>query len=393
MPKNMMHKNKGGRSIPSFGLKVSVILCCIIIALSSPVSAIETAAKQAILIDMTTGAVLFEKNADERMPPSSMSKIMTVYKVFERLRDGRLSLNDTFAVSEKAWRKQGSKMFVAVNSRVKVEDLIRGIIVQSGNDATIVVAEGIAGSEDAFAAELNNTAQQLGMTNSNFVNASGWPAEGHETTARDLAKLTLATIVNFPKLYNYYGEKTFTYNGIKQSNRNPTIYRNIGSDGLKTGYTEAAGYGLTASAIRKGRRLILVLNGLASKKSRRTESERLIGWGFREFRNYALFKAGEMVTEAQVWMGEQGRVPLVIEKDLVLTLPRKARRGMKVKVKYEEPVPAPLKKGDNLATLLIEVPGRETLEVLLQAGADVAKLGVASRLGAAIKFILWGESG
>ncbi|MDP6110111.1 MAG: D-alanyl-D-alanine carboxypeptidase family protein, partial [Rhodospirillales bacterium] len=287
----------------------------------------------------------------------------------------------------------GSKMFVAVNSRVKVEDLIRGIIVQSGNDATIVVAEGIAGSEDAFAAELNDTAQQLGMTNSNFVNASGWPAEGHETTARDLAKLTLATIVNFPKLYNYYGEKTFTYNGIKQSNRNPTIYRNIGSDGLKTGYTEAAGYGLTASAIRKGRRLILVLNGLASKKSRRTESERLIGWGFREFRNYALFKAGEMVTEAQVWMGEQGRVPLVIEKDLVLTLPRKARRGMKVKVKYEEPVPAPLKKGDNLATLLIEVPGRETLEVLLQAGADVAKLGVASRLGAAIKFILWGESG
>ncbi len=379
--------------MPSVGRISLAVFFFIFMALTWPASAIESAAKQAILIDMTTGTVLFNKNADERMPPSSMSKIMTIYKVFERLRDGRLSLNDTFAVSEKAWRKKGSKMFVAVNSRVKVEDLIRGIIVQSGNDATIVVAEGIAGSEDAFADELNESAQQLGMTNSHFVNASGWPAEGHETTARDLATLAAATIREFPKLYKYYAEKTFTYNGIKQSNRNPTIYRNIGADGLKTGHTEAAGYGLTASAIRKGRRLILVVNGLASKKARRTESERLIDWGFREFGNYTLFKAGETVTEAQVWMGDLGRIPLVIEKDLVLTLPRKARRGMKVKVKYEEPIPAPLKKGDKLATLSVEVPGETTLDVPLVAGADVAKLGIVSRLGAAIKFILWGESG
>ncbi|MBT4588211.1 MAG: D-alanyl-D-alanine carboxypeptidase [Rhodospirillaceae bacterium] len=354
--------------------------------------ALETLGKQVILLDITTGTVLFEKNADELMTPSSMSKIMTVYKLFERLKKGGLSLTDTFSVSEKAWRKKGSKMFVRVNSRVKVEDLIRGIIVQSGNDATIVVAEGLSGSEGAFADDLNETAKSLGMKNSNFVNASGWPDPGHETTARDLSKLAIATIKNFPDFYHYYGEKTFTYNGIKQGNRNPTIYRNIGADGLKTGHTEAGGYGLTTSAIRKDRRLVLVINGLPSKKARSVESERLLDWGFREFNNYALFKAGESVTNAQVWMGDKGVVPLLIQKELTLTLPRKARRGMKVKVAMKEPVSAPINKGDVLATLKIEIPDRKILEIPLVAGANVGQLGMFSRLGAAVKFVLWGES-
>ena len=355
-------------------------------------SALETLGKQAILIDATTGTILFSKNPDERMTPSSMSKIMTIYKLFERLKDGELSLTDKFSVSEKAWRKQGSKMFVAVNSRVTIEDLIRGIIVQSGNDATIVVAEGLSGSEGAFADEMNETAKQLNMTNSNFINASGWPDPDHETTARDLAKLTVATVKNFPDLYRYYGEKTFTYNGIKQGNRNPAIYRNIGADGLKTGHTEAGGYGLTVSAIRKNRRLILVINGLPTKKSRAVESERILDWGFREFNNYALFKAGETVTEAQIWLGEHGSVPLLIERDLILTLPRKVRRGMKVKVAMETPVPAPVKKGDVLATLKVELPGRPTMKIPLVSGADIGQLGVFSRLGAAVKYVLWGES-
>ena len=355
-------------------------------------SALETLGKQVILIDVTTGTILFSKNPDERMTPSSMSKIMTVYKLFERLKDGELSLTDKFLVSEKAWRKQGSKMFVAVNSRVTIEDLIRGIIVQSGNDATIVVAEGLSGSEGAFADEMNETAKQLNMTNSNFINASGWPDPDHETTARDLAKLTVATVKNFPDLYRYYGEKTFTYNGIKQGNRNPAIYRNIGADGLKTGHTEAGGYGLTVSAIRKNRRLILVINGLPTKKSRAVESERILDWGFREFNNYALFKAGETVTEAQIWMGEHGSVPLLIERDLIITLSRKVRRGMKVKVAMETPVPAPVKKGDVLATLKVELPGRPTMKIPLVSGADIGQLGVFSRLGAAVKYVLWGES-
>lgn len=354
--------------------------------------ALETLAKQVVLLDMTTGTVLFSKNADALMTPSSMSKIMTVYKLFERLKDGSLSLTDTFSVSEKAWRKKGSKMFVRVKSRVKIEDLIRGIIVQSGNDATIVVAEGLSGSEAAFADELNKTAKKLGMTNSNFVNASGWPDPGHLTTARDLAKLAVATIKDFPSFYHYYSEKSFTYNGIKQGNRNPTIYRNIGADGLKTGHTEAGGYGLTTSSIRKDRRLILVINGLPSKKARATEPERLLDWGFREFKNYKLFKAGETITNVKVWMGDSGSIPILIKKDLVLTLQRHVRKGMKVKVVVNSPVSAPITKGDVLGILKIETPNHKSLEFPLVSGVSVKKLGLFSKLGAGIEYVLWGET-
>ena len=354
--------------------------------------ALETLAKQVVLLDMTTGTVLFSKNADALMTPSSMSKIMTVYKLFERLKDGSLSLTDTFSVSEKAWRKKGSKMFVRVKSRIKIEDLIRGIIVQSGNDATIVVAEGLSGSEAAFADELNKTAKKLGMTNSNFVNASGWPDPGHLTTARDLAKLAVATIKDFPSFYHYYSEKSFTYNGIKQGNRNPTIYRNIGADGLKTGHTEAGGYGLTTSSIRKDRRLILVVNGLPSKKARATEPERLLDWGFREFKNYKLFKAGETITNVKVWMGDSGSIPILIKKDLVLTLQRHVRKGMKVKVVVNSPVSAPITKGDVLGILKIETPNHKSLEFPLVSGVSVKKLGLFSKLGAGIEYVLWGET-
>ena len=369
-----------------FGLVASL-------ALAAPGMAIELSASQAILIDFQTGEVLFEKDADLAMTPSSMSKIMTVYKIFERLKDGRLQLTDSFAVSEKAWRKKGSKMFVAVNSRVKVEDLIRGIGVQSGNDASIVVAEGLAGSEDAFAAELNETARELGMGNSNFVNASGWPDADHRTTARDLAKLALATIRNFPDYYHYYSEQSFSYNGIKQGNRNPLIYRDVGADGLKTGHTEAGGFGLTASAIRGGRRLVAVLNGMPTKKARGRDAERLMDWGFREFNNYTLFEKGAKVSTAPVWMGAAGSVALVLPDSLTLSLPVKARRKMVVKVAMNSPVPAPVKKGDQLARLKIEMPGRAPMEFPLLAGEDVERLGAISRLAAALRFILFGEAG
>ncbi|MBT3551078.1 MAG: D-alanyl-D-alanine carboxypeptidase [Rhodospirillaceae bacterium] len=369
-----------------FGLVASL-------ALAAPGMAIELSASQAILIDFQTGEVLFEKDADLAMTPSSMSKIMTVYKIFERLKDGRLQLTDSFAVSEKAWRKKGSKMFVAVNSRVKVEDLIRGIVVQSGNDASIVVAEGLAGSEDAFAAELNETARELGMGNSNFVNASGWPDADHRTTARDLAKLALATIRNFPDYYHYYSEQSFSYNGIKQGNRNPLIYRDVGADGLKTGHTEAGGFGLTASAIRGGRRLVAVLNGMPTKKARGRDAERLMDWGFREFNNYTLFEKGAKVSTAPVWMGAAGSVALVLPDSLTLSLPVKARRKMVVKVAMNSPVPAPVKKGDQLARLKIEMPGRAPMEFPLLAGEDVERLGAISRLAAALRFILFGEAG
>jgi D-alanyl-D-alanine carboxypeptidase (penicillin-binding protein 5/6) len=350
-------------------------------------------AKQAILIDFQTGQVLFEKNADERMTPSSMSKMATVYLAFQRLKEGCLSLEDTFPVSEKAWRKQGSKMFVALNSRVKTEDLLRGIIVQSGNDACIVIAEGLAGTEDAFARELTDLAHSLGMTGTNLVNASGWPDPNHYSTARDLSTLAIATIRNFPEYYPYYSEKNFVYNGIKQGNRDPLLYKDTGADGLKTGHTEDGGYGLTASAVRNGRRLVMVINGLSSMKERGSEGEKLMDYGFREFNNYTLFTANATVGEAPVWLGTEAKVPLVLKNELTVTLPIKSRKDMVVKTIYDSPIQAPIEQGAKIATLRIEAPDRPVMELPLVAGKSVEKLGMVSRLGAALRHIVWGENG
>ncbi|MFQ5985005.1 MAG: D-alanyl-D-alanine carboxypeptidase family protein [Alphaproteobacteria bacterium] len=360
-------------------------------ALARPAAAIETTARQAILVDATTWTVLLERNADELMAPASMSKVMTVYMVFERLAEGSLSLDDRFLVSKKAWQKGGSKMFVEAGNQVSVEDLLRGIIVQSGNDASIVIAEGLAGTEEAFAAEMTRRARELGLAKSVFKNASGWPEKGHAMTARELALLVHQTIQNFPQYYPYYAETSFTYNGIRQTNRNPLLYaQDVGADGLKTGHTQAAGYGLVASAERDGRRLILVLNGLDSAAARAREAERLIEWGFREFRTYGLFRAGEVVTQADVWLGAASTVPLVIEDELVLTLKRRARPKMRVSVVYEGPIPAPITKGTKLAKLVVTAPEAPTVEVPLVAGADVENLSMLRRIGAALGYLLWG---
>jgi serine-type D-Ala-D-Ala carboxypeptidase (penicillin-binding protein 5/6) len=360
---------------------------------TAPAHAIEVLAKQAILIDYQTGMVLLEKNADQKMTPSSMSKMATVYKAFQQIKEGRLSLEDTMPVSEKAWRKQGSKMFVMLNTRVKVEDLLRGIIVQSGNDACIVIAEGLSGTEAAFANELNEVGRKIGMTNTNLVNASGWPDPGHESTARDLATLAIATIRDFPEFYRYYAEKDFVYNGIKQGNRDPLLYKDVGADGLKTGHTEEGGYGITASAVRNGRRLVLVVNGLKSVNERAREAERLLDYGFREFNNYALFNAGQTVTEAPVWLGTEAKVPLVVKDSLLTTMPVKARKDMVVKATFDSPLAAPIMKGQRVGTIRIEAPEMPVREVPLLAGETVDKLGVMSRLSAALKYIVWGEHG
>ena len=355
--------------------------------------ALETPAKQVILVDYDTGNVLFEKNADERMFPSSMSKIMTIYNVFQALKDGSLQLKDNFRVSRKAWKKGGSKMFLRAGSRVNVEDLIRGVIVQSGNDASIVLAEGLSGSEGAFSDSLNENAKKLGMDSSNFLNASGWPDPEHYTTARDLSKVTIATIQNFPKYYHFYSQKTFTYAGIKQNNRNPTLYKDIGADGLKTGHTAAAGYGLAASAIRNGRRLVLILNGLKTSRQRSLESERILDWGYRVYSNYKLFKPRQIVTHAKVWMGDKSRVGLVLDKGLVMSLRKNIIDKINIKAVFNEPVPAPISKGDQIGKLLVSVPGKNQLEIPMYASQGVTKLGWFYRIGAAISYILWGEVG
>ncbi len=371
----------------------SWIVLCLVAALAAarPAAALETLARQAILVEVATGAVLLEKNADELMAPSSMSKVMTVYMVFERLAEGTLALDDTFLVSEKAWRKSGSKMFVEVGKRVTVEDLLRGIIVQSGNDACIVVAEGLSGSEEAFAAEMTERGREIGLRASVFKNSSGWPEEGHVMTARDLAWLAHRTIRDFPQYYHYYAETDFTYNGIRQGNRNPLLYRDTGADGLKTGHTVAAGYGLVASSERDGRRLILVINGLKGPNARLREAERLLDYGYRAFGTYALFENGATVTDADVWLGDAPTVPLVIENDLAVTLLRAARRKMEVKVVFEGPVPAPIARGEPIAKLVVSAPGTAPIEVPLVAGADVGKLSMFRRLGAAIGYLVWGS--
>jgi len=375
-----------------------VMLMLAAFAWAPQAQAIESIAKQAILLDTTTGAVLFNKDADVLMPPSSMSKMMTIYMLFDRLKDGSLSLDDTFTVSVNAWRKGGAKsgsstMFLLPGKKVRVEDLIRGIIVQSGNDACIVVAEGLASSEEAFADEMTARARELGLKNSVFKNATGWPNPEHLTTARDLATLAQRTIEDFPEFYHYYKETEFTYNGIPQINRNPLLYRDIEADGLKTGHTQDAGYGLTASATKGDRRLILVVNGLASKKERSREPDRLLSWGLREFNNFKLFSAGDVVTKAKVWLGKEADISLIIEKDMLITLSRKARRKMKVAVQFDNPIPAPITKGQQVAKLLVTAPGLETIEVPLIASGAVERLGLFGRLGTALKAIIWGVSG
>ncbi len=358
---------------------------------------LQTTARQAIIIDYQTGAVLFEKNADERMPPSSMSKIMTAYMVFKEVKEGRLSLQDEFSVSEKAWRIQGSKMFVPLGGKIKVEDLLRGVIIQSGNDACVVLAEGIAGSEQAFAERMNEEGKRMGLTGSNFRNASGWPDPDHYMTTRDLAILGMHLIKDFPEHYKVYAEKDFTYGTdekgapIKQGNRNPLLYKNTGADGIKTGHTEAAGYGLTASAVREGRRIVMVLNGMPSMKNRAEESERLLDWAYREFGTYHIAKAGQVMDKADVWLGEQESVQLVAAQDLFVTLPRRARSQLKVTTAFDAPVPAPIKKGSEVGKVVVTAPGIEPIEMSLVAETDVNKLGFTGRIAAALSYLVWGN--
>lgn len=335
----------------------------------------ETAAKQALVMDYDTKMVLFEKNADQRMPTSSMSKVITMYTVLDSIKSGKLAKDTGLTVSEKAWRMGGSKMFIEVGKQIKVEDLIRGVIVQSGNDATIVLAEGVAGTEEAFAGMLNAEAQRLGMTNSHFMNASGWPDPEHYSTARDLATLAWHTISDFPDEYHYYAEKEFTFNNIKQPNRNPLLYRNIGADGIKTGHTEEGGYGLMASGTMNGRRVILVLNGMDSESTRAQEGARLLEWGLKAFENLTLFKAGVEVDSARVVLGKKEAVPLTVGSDMMVTLPLSVKNDLKVQVVYDGPLEAPILKGQKVGVVRVEVPRVGTVEAPLVTAESVERIG------------------
>jgi D-alanyl-D-alanine carboxypeptidase (penicillin-binding protein 5/6) len=369
----------------------SFFLTILLLVPSIAFAQIETRAKQAIVMDYETGTILLAKNADEQMPTSSMSKVITMYAVFDALENKALSLSDTLPVSEKAWRMGGSKMFVEVDKRVKVEDLIRGVIIQSGNDATIVLAEGIAGTEEAFADVLNAKAKSLGMNNSHFANASGWPDPNHYSTARDLATLGSAIIKDFPGLYKYYAEKEFTFNNIKQANRNPLLYRGIGADGIKTGHTEAAGYGLIGSGTENGRRVVMVINGLEDERARAEESAKLLEWGLKRFENKTLVKTGQVIGNAEIVMGKAPLVELTVTEDLHLTLPKMAEANIKMQIKYASPLIAPVKKGQEIGTLEITIPGMEPVTRPVFAAQTVEELGLFAKTLAKTKLFIRGR--
>ena len=361
---------------------------------SAAATEITTPAEYAYITDFDTGKVLFQKNAEMQMKPASMAKIMTVFIAFERIREGGLSMDDKFQISEKAWRKGGSRSFLEVGSMVTVNDLLHGIIVQSGNDAAIAIAEGISGTEESFAEEMNFWAQKLDMNNTVFRNSTGWPDPELTTTARDLNILTSALISRFPideypDLYPMFKKKRFEYNGIDQPNRNPLVYGTVGADGLKTGHTKESGYGVVGSAIRDGQRVVMVLNGMTSMKQRSAESRRLMDLTFREFKQYRFFDANETVDVANVWLGKMPNVALVLAEPLHRVLSRDERRHLKMSVNWIDPVSAPITKGQKLGVLTIEGKNsRQKIDLL--AANDVGELGVFERVGAALKYLIFG---
>lgn len=358
--------------------------------------AIETKARNAILIDYDTGAYLYAKDAQKMVPPASMSKLMTVYVLFSKLKDGSLSLDDTFTVSENAWRKGGaasggSTMFLKIGEKVRVEDLIKGILIQSGNDACIVVAENIAGSEEDFVDEMMKAAQKLGLKNSSFANATGLPHPDHRMSMEDLAILARHIIKEFPEYYSIFSMKEFTHNGIKQGNRNPLLYSMSNADGLKTGHTEEAGYSLTASAKKGDRRLIEVMAGMSSNKERSDEAEKLMSWGFREYNNYKVLTEGQKIATIPVWFGTQKSVDLVVPETVLRTLKKNKVSKLKMTAEYDKPAKAPIKKGDKLGFVKINIPEQTDIEVPLVAAQNVESIGFVGRFMENLRYLVGGS--
>ncbi len=377
--------------INKFGL--TVLLCSTVYGFNA--MSFETAARNAILMDYDTGEYLFTKNMDESVPPASMSKLMTVYILMSKIKDGSIKLEDTFSVSENAWRKGGaatggSTMFLSIGDNVSVENLIKGIVIQSGNDACIVVAENVAGSEDDFVDLMNKTAKKLGLKNSHFENATGLPHPDHRMSMEDLAILSRHIISEFPELYHYFSQKEFVYNNIKQGNRNPLLYTMKGADGLKTGHTEEAGFCLAASATKGNRRLIEVMSGMNSNRERSEEAERLMSWGFREFNNFKILNKGQIVATAKVWYGKDKTVNLTVAEDVLKTVHRSQQENVKVSAEFDEPVKAPIKAGQEVGSIKIEIDGQAPLNVPLVAAADVAETGMLGKFWSNLKYFVFG---
>jgi D-alanyl-D-alanine carboxypeptidase (penicillin-binding protein 5/6) len=353
---------------------------------------IDTAAEQVIIIDHTTKQVLFEKNADQLMHPSSMTKLMTTYVLFNLLKQKAITPDTLLNVSQNAWRMGGSKMFLALDSAVRVQDLLHGIIIQSGNDACVVAAEGTMGSEDVFAASMTQMAHELGAKNSNFKNASGWPDPEHLTTARDLSIILAHLIDDFPEYHSLFQMTEFTYNNIRQYNRNPLLNKNVNCDVGKTGFTDSGGYGLTASAVDGGTRIDMVINGLPNSKARATEALKLMTWALKTFGTYSIFQKGQLVDTAPVWLGSEDKVPLTVDRDCMMTLPKIAHKDLKVEIKYNSPIEAPFAKNTVVGSVVVSAPGMVPAEIPLITAVPVDKAGFFKRIRASIYYLIWGKA-
>ena len=354
---------------------------------TTPIGPVATDAHWAFIQDYNTGAVLLEKRADAQMTPSSMTKLMTLYILFSRLKAGRLKLDTMLPVSRTAWRFGGSKMFVEVGTTVSVHDLIKGVIVDSGNDACVVLAEAIAGSQAQFAHLMNLEGKRLGLTNSHFMNPMGWPDPNHYMSVRDIARVVVALLRDFPEYYHFFADKTFTYSNITQGNRNVLVDNGM-ADGLKTGHTQAGGFGLVVSAARDGRRIVMVLNGMPSGHQRIEQGERLLGWAFANFADVTLFRAGQTVDQAPVWLGTAPHVPLVPTQDVTMTVPHGWQAKARIAVTYDAPVSAPVALGTPLARLTVTGTGMADVSAPLVAGAAVPRLGLPGRAMAVLLHLL-----
>ncbi|MED5254193.1 MAG: D-alanyl-D-alanine carboxypeptidase family protein [Pseudomonadota bacterium] len=356
-------------------IKLNFFLMCLLIILNNQnLFSFDTSAENALLIDFDTNQILYSKNEEKKIYPASMSKLMTLYILFDSLKKGIVTLDDKFVVSRNAYQKEGSTIYAELGTEISVQNLIRGIIVSSGNDACIIVAEALSGSEDNFANQMNFYAEEMGLRNSNFKNSSGLHNEDHYTSAEDLVKLSNFLITDFPDYYPYFAERSFTWNSIIQYNRNNILRMDLGVDGLKTGYTSKSGYGVIVSSQKNGRRLIGIVTGLKSVDDRTNEISRLINYGYRGFKSYSVFKDNQIIDYAKVWKGNKNNLPLIVDEDINLLLDIPGRRGINVEYRYNEPIYAPIFKGDVVGSLDIIIPGRKKIKLDLLAGEDVKQV-------------------
>ena len=349
----------------------------------------QLAAKAHLLIDAHTGTVIAENNADAKIPPASLTKMMTIYIVASEIAQGRIAETDQVTISVKAWKMGGSKMFIREGAQVSVSDLMRGVVIQSGNDASVALAEHIAGSEEAFADIMNQQAALLGMTNTQFQNATGWPDENHYTSAKDLSLLARALINDHPEHYKLYSEKYFSYNGINQTNRNKLLFRDNSVDGIKTGHTDEAGYCLVSSAKRDGMRLISVVMGTSSESTRATESQKLLTYGFRYYKTHQLYSKGDVVTETRVWKGYTKTLSLGPLEDIYLTIPRGSEDNLVATVNIDQIIEAPVAQGRKLGNVTVSLDDNQLLNTPLSALQDINKGGLFKRLLDGIRLLLF----